>query len=101
MGVVWGLEKLQYYLLGSKIDLITDHKALEEILNKRVFGNSRINRWMDRLSVFNFNMIYRKGMYNISADALSRNPDQTENLDSKNIKDDEQILNTVCCKLIR
>ena len=89
LAALWGMEKLQYYLLGVKFTVITDHKALETINEKADFGNRRILHWMDRLSLFNFNIVYREGDKNIGADALSRNPpldpgeEKDENIESK------------------
>ena len=73
LAILWGIEKLEYYLLGKQFNVITDHKALEELFNKRVFRNARIDRWMERLSRFDFNIIYRQAESHIGADALSRN----------------------------
>lgn len=35
LGAIWAMEKLQYYLVGREFDLITDHKAIEEIKRKK------------------------------------------------------------------
>lgn len=73
LAALWSMEKLRYYLLGRKFTLITDHKPLERILEKHDFGNNRIVRWMERISYFDFNIIYRSGSKIVTADALSCN----------------------------
>ena len=72
MAALWGMEKCKAYLYGREFDLITDHKAIESYFNKDNFGNSRIQRWFDRLSEFSFVPKYRAGEEMTSVDALSR-----------------------------
>ncbi|KAG0419782.1 Retrovirus-related Pol polyprotein from transposon [Dictyocoela roeselum] len=66
------MEKLEYYLIGKKFTLISDHKSLEEIHKKKDFGTPRIQRWLERFSRFDFNVCYREGNKLTQADALSR-----------------------------
>lgn len=42
--IVWALQKLDMYLLGRKVKIITDHKAASWIKEKETFGNYRIQR---------------------------------------------------------
>jgi hypothetical protein len=77
--VVWGMEHFSYQLKGRKFNLITDHKALEYMKNKGNFGNKRIERWIDRIQEYDFSITYKKGEEVISADALSRLYEQSDN----------------------
>ncbi len=72
LACLWAMEKLEFYLIGRKFNLITDHKAIEEIKSKRDFGTPRIQRWLERLSKFDFKVHYREGEKMEQADALSR-----------------------------
>lgn len=72
LAALWAMEKLQYHLLGREFVLITDHKAIEEIQNKKEFGTHRVQRWMERLGRFSFTPKYRKGEDMVASDALSR-----------------------------
>ena len=75
--LVWGIEHFRMFLLGSEFDVITDHRALEAIFNNpRSNPPARIQRWMMRLQLYNFRVIYQKGLLN-EADYLSRHPTST------------------------
>ena len=45
LAVFWGIKKFEYELRGRRFQLVTDHKALEEIRKKPYFKNDRINRY--------------------------------------------------------
>lgn len=72
LAALWAMEKFSFYLLGKEFDLITDHKAIEEIKRKKNFGSHKINRWFERLERFQFNVKYKAGEELVVADALSR-----------------------------
>lgn len=69
---VGGVKKFEYELKGRKIEIMTDHKALEEIRNKPSFNNNRINRMIEKIQEFDFTIQYVKGENMIDVDALSR-----------------------------
>ena len=74
LSLVWGIEHFPLFLLGSEFDVITDHRALESIFNNpRSNPPARIQRWTMRLQVYNFRVIYQKGLLN-EADNLIRPP---------------------------
>ncbi|KAG0434488.1 hypothetical protein DMUE_5164 [Dictyocoela muelleri] len=66
------MEKLEFYLVGKKFTLISDHKAIEEIYRKKRFWHTRIQRWIERFSKFNFHICYRERSLLEQADTLSR-----------------------------
>ena len=66
------MEKFEYYLMGRKFISITDHKAIEQMKDKAVFGTHRIQRWFERLNRFDYNVIYREGSKMEQADTMSR-----------------------------
>ncbi|KAF9752815.1 Transposon Tf2-9 polyprotein, partial [Nosema granulosis] len=72
LAVVWGIEKFEYELRGRRFELMTDHRALEEIRNKPYFNNNRVNRWIERIQEYDFRVQYVKGELMGDADALSR-----------------------------
>jgi hypothetical protein len=59
--------------LATKIHILTDHKALEYFMTKRVL-TSRQARWLETLTRFDFQIDYRPGKQNEKADALTRRP---------------------------
>lgn len=75
LAIIWGLRKLHPYLDGATFEIITDHSALQWILN---FSgtNKRLLRWSMDLQPYKEHMIikYRAGKIHQNADALSRAP---------------------------
>ncbi len=70
--VFWEIKKFEHELWGWKFKLITDHKSLEEIINKPNFDKNRINRWIEKIQEFDFKIEYSKGKLLVVPDALSR-----------------------------
>jgi len=58
-------------LQGVKFTWVTDHKSLTHILDQKGLSG-RQARWMERLSEFDFTVLYVPGEENILLDALSR-----------------------------
>lgn len=72
LAVFWAVKKFEYELRGRKFQLVSDHKALEEIRSKAEFNNARVNRWIDQIQEFDFEIKYNKGEELAVPDALSR-----------------------------
>ena len=72
LAVIWAIKKFEYELRGRRFILETDHKALMEIRQKAVFNNNRINRWIEKIQEFDFEVNYIKGKDMGEADRLSR-----------------------------
>lgn len=79
LGCVWTVEKWRTYLWGRKFKLKTDHQALPTLLTTKGSDRAgmRIARWSARLLCFNYEITYRAGAQNHTADCLSRLPLQT------------------------
>ncbi|WUR04560.1 endonuclease [Vairimorpha necatrix] len=71
LGVLWGMENFRYFLYGNEFKVITDHKALE-VLNKGEIKSLRIQRWLDKLSEYNYTIEYKRGTDIPHVDCLSR-----------------------------
>jgi len=69
--ILEALLKWEDKLLGYRIHVVTDHKALE-FFQTQLQLTARQTRWIDYLARFNFNIRYIKGTLNKVADALSR-----------------------------
>jgi Holliday junction resolvase-like predicted endonuclease len=65
------LQKWEDKLVGKKIHVITDHKALE-FFKTQAWLSSQQQRWTDYMVRFDFDITYIKGEYNKVADCLSR-----------------------------
>ena len=70
LGLVWGWERFQMYLIGMKFTLLTDHKPLETFCSTSSRNSARIERWVLRLQPYKFRVQYIPGKQNI-ADLLS------------------------------
>ncbi len=71
LAILEALMKWEDKLVGYRIHIITDHKALE-FFKTQVHLMDRQMRWMDYLSRFDFDITYIKGENNKVADCLSR-----------------------------
>ncbi|NQZ62984.1 reverse transcriptase domain-containing protein [Crocosphaera sp.] len=71
LAIVWGLQKLSRFLLGTEFVLQTDHAPLTCITGGRT-QNARLTRWALILQQFSFRVEYIKGARNNVADYLSR-----------------------------
>lgn len=78
LAIMFGLKKFHKYLYGKHFIIVSDHQPLREIFNSRkgisAVAASRIQRWAVTLSMYNYEMEYRKGEKIPHADALSRLP---------------------------
>jgi hypothetical protein len=76
------------YLYGRKFLLYTDHRPLEWLMTSQTLTEMHA-RWVLTLQEFDFKVKYRKGLVNMNADELSRNPQpETEDLTGAREHDD-------------
>lgn len=71
LAVIYAIEKLKPYLLGTKFTVITYHYSLKW-LNTIKDPVGRIARWAVRMQQFDFDIIHRKDKDHAVPDALSR-----------------------------
>ena len=77
MGTLWGLEHFRDYVSGKRVNLLTDHQALQTLLESNYAHkqyNGKLTRWIDRLSDFDVNVQYTAGKNILLTDYLSRHP---------------------------
>jgi len=79
----------QYYLIGTKFEICTDHKPLENF-NIKKCNDPELRQILNYISQFEFEIKYNPGKDNLEADCLSRNPV----LESKE-DEEESIIKTV------
>ena len=73
--IVEALRRWKHFLLGRQFKLITDQRSVAFMFDGRQVGkvkNEKIMRWRLELSSYCYDIIYRPGTENASADALSR-----------------------------
>lgn len=73
LAIVWAFKKFRTYLLGRKVIVYTDHKALTFLQDCRL-THTRLTRWAILLQEYVFEIRYQPGGENLVADALSRLP---------------------------
>ena len=74
--IVEACRKWKHYLLGKSFLIITAQKSVAFMFDSKKKGkikNDKIMRWRIELSCYQFDIIYREGFSNVTADALSRN----------------------------
>jgi hypothetical protein len=78
LALVFGVKKFHNYLYGRNFKLMSDHKPLKYILGESSpipqMASARLQRWALILGAYTYNLEYRAGKNNLTADALSRNP---------------------------
>lgn len=63
--------ELQHYLYGKNFTLVTDHAALS-LLRYHEDSHQRAARWVAKLQVYDFNVVYKKGSTHLDPDCMSR-----------------------------
>lgn len=71
LAIIRALNKFRTYVLGSKLILRTDHKALSFLKTCR-FGNARLTRWTLAIQDYDVDIQHCAGKDNVAADVLSR-----------------------------
>ncbi|PIK45095.1 hypothetical protein BSL78_18048 [Apostichopus japonicus] len=85
LAVAWAVtQKFKDYLMGAEVIVYTDHNPLVH-LHSANLGTIE-QRWVAKLSCFNYKIKYKPGRNNANADALSRYPHNSGDAD-----DDEMI----------
>ena len=77
LGALWGLEYFRYFVYGKRVNLLTDHQALQPLLKRNRAHkqySARLTRWLDRLGHFDVNVQYTAGKNIPLTDYLSRHP---------------------------
>ena len=76
MAIQWAVEKCKYYLTGANFKVVTDHRPLLGIFSKNIcdIENTRLQRYREKLSSYNFEVQWQEGKSHLIADALSRAP---------------------------
>jgi hypothetical protein len=69
--IIWALNKLKEIIIGSKIIIYTDHNPLT-YLTESTAKSAKLIRWSLALQKFEIELRYKKGKFNVVADALSR-----------------------------
>ena len=76
LALKWAMsEKFKDYLLGAKVTVVTDNNPLCYVL-KNAKLDATSHRWLSFLSMFDFELKYKKGISHVDADTLSRLPDE-------------------------
>ena len=73
LAIVRFTRQFRVYLLGRKFGVRTDHASLIWLMNFKE-PQGQIARWMEELSQYDMEIIYRPGKQHLNADALSRVP---------------------------
>ncbi|CAF0786226.1 unnamed protein product [Adineta steineri] len=86
LAIFWCLNKLQQYLGGRDVLIITDHKPLQQFHIKMKINSKRINDWLIKNQEILSQIIevqYRKGSQHGDADGMSR-PDLQDSMETLN-----------------
>ena len=75
--IIWAIKLFKIYVYGVQFKAVSDHKALMSVLRpnrgNKTFS-SRLTRWVDRLLLFDFEVVHVSGRTQGMADYLSRHP---------------------------
>ena len=73
--LIYAVDKWRNYLCGHHFIIKTDHQSLKFLLEQRVTTLLQ-QKWLTKLSGFDYDITYKKGVENKVADALSRQAEQ-------------------------
>jgi len=71
LAIVWGVQYFRPYFYGTKFTVVTDHKPLTWIMSVKDPG-SMLLRWRIKLEDYDYEIVFKKGVFNTNADAQIR-----------------------------
>ncbi|GKA65821.1 putative mitochondrial protein [Tanacetum coccineum] len=71
LAVILALERWRGYLLDRHFKIKTDHFSLKYLLDQRISTPTQM-KWLPKLMGFDYEIMFKKGVENVSADALSK-----------------------------
>lgn len=71
LAIIWAIKHFRIYLYGRKFTIITDHSALQWLINLKD-PTGRLARWSIYIQAFDFEIKHRSGKSHANVDALSR-----------------------------
>ena len=77
LAIVWAIRKCHFFLASRLFTVITDHKPLVGIFKKNIndsIDNQRIQRFIEKIAGYTFEVTWTPGKQMCIADALSRAP---------------------------
>lgn len=83
VAIIFAVKTFRPYLYGTKFKIVTDHRPLQWLFNVKDPG-SRLLRWRLKLMEYDHEIVYKQGILNSNADALSRIPVYALNSDNLN-----------------
>jgi hypothetical protein len=79
LAIMHALVKWKQYLLGMKFLVKTDHNSLKYFLTQKNLSSEQ-QKWVRKIQVFDFDILYKKGKENLVVDGLSRKLDNDATL---------------------
>ena len=73
LAAILAIRNFHHYLLGRRFRIRTDHGALQWLMDFRN-PDGQMARWLEELSMYEFEIEFRKGRFHGNADGLSRRP---------------------------
>ena len=77
--ILHALKKWRTYLMRRHFKVKTDHDSLKHFL-EQILSSEVQQKWVTKMLVDDFEIIYKKWKINVVADALSRNNEEVEAL---------------------
>ena len=74
-GIWTSVKAYRHMLRGHKFQVVSDHSSLVQIISsKHPIPSSRLRKFLEKLSDYNFDLVYKKGSEHVIPDFLSRCP---------------------------
>jgi len=99
LAIIWTVKQFRHYIYGRKFNIITDHKPLLWLFGIKDPG-ARLTRWRPLLEEYDYTIIYKPGVQNTNADALSRIATLTNTNTSQTTNDYQRFLEEISNRVI-
>ena len=64
-------------MLGSKFLIRTDHNSLQHLLQQNMLTTEQ-QKWIEKISTFDMDILHKNGKDNVVVDALSRKDEEVQ-----------------------